>query len=173
MARAVTIDEGNIISGLYDISLGATALGAVEGDVTVSREADTIRFKSAQSVGTLATKESDVRYYIRCDLGEATLTNLYKAWNQPVATLGGGGSSLSIEHTPGSELAQAALTVVGPAPGTALKNTWTFDKVDSMGVSEHKFTVNGFTMIPVQFEALAEVGATGVTTWGCVVEAAE
>jgi len=172
MARAVTITPGNIIVGLYDITLGTT-LGAVKGEVSVRRESDKIRFKSAQSVGTIGLKESDVRYYVRCDLYEATLINLYKAWNQPVATLGGTGSSLSIEHTPGAELAQAPLVITGPSPTTAEDYTWTFDLVVSMGVSEQKLTVEGETLIPVEFEVLGTVGATGITVWGAVVKAAE
>jgi len=173
MARAVTIDTDKLISGLYDISLGGTALGAVRGDVTVSRESDKIFFKSAQSVADLDARESGVKFFVRCDLGEATLENLYRAWNQPSGSLGGGNSSLSIEQTPGSELAQAALTVVGPAPGTSKKFTHTFDKVISMGVSDQKLTIDDYTVIPVQFACLGTVDANGKTTWGCTVEAAE
>jgi|GEM_PF-2178818 len=173
MARAVTIDETKIISGLYDIGFDGTALGAVKGDVKVSREADSIRYKCAQSVATIGKSESDVRIYVRCDLYEATLENLQIAWNQPAATLGANGSSLEIEHTPGSELAQAVLVLEGPAPSDGLKYTWTFDKVVSMGVAEHSFTVDNETLIPVQFEVLGEVDANGKTTWGRCVKAAE
>jgi len=171
MATSVTVS--NIISGIFEFSIGSTNVGTLDGAVTTKRNATLVNLACEQSVGKIGSFESEVDYVVHVECEEAPLDLIRIAWNQPAGSLSSN-DSLSLEHTPGKELGNVVLTFIGPATGTSKKRTAVFDKAYSMGAAEISQSRGAPTKVVMEFlcHGTVDTSTPPKTTWGAWKDAA-
>lgn len=166
----MAVTTANIIVGAGTLSLGGIDVGATSGGVTMSRTAQYLDVTTDQHKVTLKKYLTSDKRFVKTSLLEATLENLALAWGGVVTTAAGPPATDTLTMGIDDEPATKTISFVGPAPGTYKTRTFTHSLAVNMANSEHSYKKDGETMIPVEFELLADLSATPGEEWGTIVD---
>lgn len=156
---AVTV--GNIIVGAGTLSVDGTDVGGTRDGVQMAREAEYLDVTADQHKAVLKKYITAERRFLRTSLLEATLDNLKLAW-------GGTVEDNTLKLSLNDELEEHELEFTGPGPNGKTRK-YKHSRAVQIGNAEHSYTKNGETVIPVEFEILADLSKPGAE-WGTVID---
>ena len=133
----------NIVCGPATISFNSVDLGFTKDGIRVRMEREYLDVMADQVKGVVKKGKTLERVYVETTLLEATLANIYIAWDQTTGSFGDPNTN------------EQELVVVGPAPpSNSLTRTYTMPKAVSIGEGEQNYSREEETSLEVSFECL-------------------
>lgn len=150
-------NTSNVIVGPATLTVSGTDVGFTKDGIGVRSERDYLDVACDQLVGLIKKAKTMEKMLVKTSLLEATLANLYLAWDLPLGSLGAGFGNTVNEHI---------VVVIGPGLGSTTR-TFTFSRAVSIGNSEVMYSRENEVSLEVEFECLKD--STG--KFGTLVEA--
>lgn len=162
----MSTNAANIVMGPATLSVGGTDVGFTRDGISARMPREYRDIKADQAMGTIVKKKVDEQFFIRTTLLEATIANVYAAWDQNIADVAEFGSDTA-------DVQEVALIVVGPGPNGTTR-TLSCAKCVSIGESQLQWNREEETAMEVEFEALKAdgTGALSLGAFGTLVDAA-
>lgn len=160
----MNVNVANIIVGAGTLSVDGKDVGGTREGVQMAREAEFLDVTADQAKAVLKKYLTGDKRFVRTSLLEPTLENLMIAWG---GTLDETSGTLRLGLV--EELPEHELEFVGPGPAGKTR-TYNNKRAVQVGNAEHSYTKDGETLLPVEFEILADLSQTGAE-WGTVTDA--
>lgn len=169
----MTVTTGNVIAGACtSFSVDGNPTGGTEGGVDIEKKQTFVDLSIDQITGVARKQLKEETYTVTTSLAEATLQNLYVAWNNPTAPVvstSPANTTLNVGLSPGAPT-EHVLVFVGPCPtGTYSSRTFTLHRAIGMSTGKISYTKDKQTVFPVTFECLPELTNVG-NEYGTVVD---
>lgn len=159
-------NANNIVLGPATMSVGGVDVGFTRGGIECRLPRTYKDVIADQALGTIIKKKTDEKFFIKTALLEATIANLYAAWDQAIADVTEFGADTV-------DVQQVAIVIVGPGPNNKTR-TLSCPKCVSIGEGPIKWSREEETAMEVEFEALKSDGSNGTPklgAFGTVVDA--
>ena len=147
-------NSNNIIVGAASLSIGGVDVGFTTGGVTLRKSTEFLDVEGDQNAGVIRKEPTMEKMFVNTTMLEATLTNIRKAMNEPVANATSGSSLDFGSASPTSQEAQLVITGKAPEAGT---RTYTFYRAIAVEDVEHMAGARDqASVVPVGFELLKD-----------------
>lgn len=133
--------SSNVVQGSATLSINSVDVGFTKDGVRTRAEREYLDVAADQQVGLVKKPKTMERMFVETTLLEATLANLYRAWDMDINTLGSTAEN------------EVALEIVGKAPLNGTR-TISLDRAVSIGAAELNYSREEEAALEVQFECL-------------------